>query len=262
MRTRSTTEDAIGFGRTGGSQSRSCPSSGRCGRGLHHQIAARAVHPVEHLDTRCIARFVQGLAPAFIHHDGADRNVRMAALGAFGTELPWRVDCADEIHAGVGVRRQRNGDFAGANFSVDQVGSSLIGAVCREGRPEVQVRSEGGGDSFHFGVVVEHFLAHLAAPAGLLVTAERQRGVEHVVAIDPDRAGADAAGQLVRGAAVAGPDAGGEAVDRVVGWRAIWSRSSSPKGRVYGFRRARTKPAARAAMASRAMLRGSGTLAS
>ena len=59
-------------------------------------------------------------------------------------------------------------------------------------------------------------MAHFAAPAGLFVAAEGQRGVEYVVAIDPNRTGAE----LGRGAVglrdVAGPDAGGEAVDRVV----------------------------------------------
>jgi aldehyde dehydrogenase (NAD+) len=38
-------------------------------------------------------------------------------------------------------------------------------------------------------------MAHLAAPAGLLVPAERQGRVEDVVAVDPDRAGLDLLGQ-------------------------------------------------------------------
>src|SRR6516165_98404 len=89
----------------------------------------------------------------------------------------------------------------------------------RSGRelPARSAWSQCGGDGFDFRVVVEHFLAHLAAPARLFVAAERQRGVEHVVAVDPHRAGADAAGELVGGTAVARPHTGGEAVDRVVG---------------------------------------------
>ena len=43
-------------------------------------------------------------------------------------------------------------------------------------------------------VVVEHLRTHLAAPARLLVAAERHRGVEHVVRVDPHRAGAEPGG--------------------------------------------------------------------
>src|SRR5215510_12031452 len=50
---------------------------------------------------------------------------------------------------------------------------------------------QGGGDRLHFGVVLQHELAHLAPPARLLVAAEGQRRVEHVVAVDPHRAGAN-----------------------------------------------------------------------
>src|SRR5450755_4636919 len=74
-----------------------------------------------------------------------------------------------------------------------------------------------GGDGLDLGVVVQHLVAHLTAPAGLLVAAERQRGVEHVVAVDPDRAGPELLGQGVRLGDVPGPDAGPEAVFAVVG---------------------------------------------
>ena len=67
------------------------------------------------------------------------------------------------------------------------------------------------------GVVVEDELTHLAAPAGFLVAAKRQRSVEHVVAIDPHRAGANALGELVGLGDFARPDACGEAVIRTVG---------------------------------------------
>ena len=55
-------------------------------------------------------------------------------------------------------------------------------------------RSANGLD---LGVLLEHFVAHFAAPAGLLVAAEGHSGVEHVVAVDPDRAGAQQAGQAM-----------------------------------------------------------------
>src|ERR1700761_1607040 len=86
--------------------------------------------------------------------------------------------------------------------------------VDRPGRATMLQRCCNGLD---FSVVVENFGAHFAAPAGLLVAAERQRGVEHVVAVDPHRSGANPAGQLVRHAAVGSPDACGEPVDCVVG---------------------------------------------
>src|SRR5450755_476114 len=49
--------------------------------------------------------------------------------------------------------------------------------------------SELDGDRLDLGVGLENLVAHLAAPAGLLVAAERQGGVEDVVAVDPHSAG-------------------------------------------------------------------------
>ena len=63
--------------------------------------------------------------------------------------------------------------------------------------PPVPAWSQCGGDRFDFGIIVKHFLAHLVAPARLFVAAERQRRVEHIVAVDPHGAGADAAGELM-----------------------------------------------------------------
>src|ERR1700733_13558608 len=84
-------------------------------------------------------------------------------------------------------------------------------------RRDVAVNLESGRHRFNLGVVVQHLLAHLASPAGLLVTAEGERCVEDVMAIDPHRAGAQPLGHLVRQAAVACPHASSEAIDRVVG---------------------------------------------
>ena len=68
-------------------------------------------------------------------------------------------------------------------------------------------------------VVVEHHLVVLAADARLLVAAERRvRGIG-VVAVGPDPARLDAAAEAVGAVHVAGPDAGAEAVERVVGDR-------------------------------------------
>src|SRR5438445_9396211 len=65
-------------------------------------------------------------------------------------------------------------------------------------------------------VVIEHHLVRLAADAGLLVAAKgRMRGIG-VIAVGPDPAGLDRAAEPVGAVAVAGPDTGAEAVERVV----------------------------------------------
>ncbi len=64
---------------------------------------------------------------------------------------------------------------------------------CVSGPPALAC-SEQRGDRLDLGVVVEDLVAHLASPAGLLVAAEWQRGVEDVVAVDPDGAGPDLLG--------------------------------------------------------------------
>ena len=45
--------------------------------------------------------------------------------------------------------------------------------------------AQGCYDGLRLEVVLEDVVAHLTAPAGLLVAAERDRGVEHVVRVDP-----------------------------------------------------------------------------
>src|SRR5580693_10038869 len=55
-----------------------------------------------------------------------------------------------------------------------------------------------GGDRLDLGIGLEDLVPHLPAPAGLLVSAERQGRVEHVVAVDPHRAGPQLLGQRVR----------------------------------------------------------------
>jgi hypothetical protein len=65
-------------------------------------------------------------------------------------------------------------------------------------------------------VVVEHHLVVLATDAALLVAAERRVRRVDVVAVGPDAAGLDAAAEPVGGVDVARPDAGAQAVERVV----------------------------------------------
>ncbi len=81
-----------------------------------------------------------------------------------------------------------------------------------------------------FGVVVEGGFAEFAADAGHLVTAEGGGGVEDVVAVDPDGAGAEFVGDLVGFGDVFGPDGGGEAVEALVA-RSTTS-SASENGRM------------------------------
>src|ERR1035437_2205858 len=78
--------------------------------------------------------------------------------------------------------------------------------------------SDRRADGLHFGVHFQSFVAHLAAPSGLLVSAEWQRRVEHVVAVDPHRPGAQFVRYAMSLADVAGPDTGGETVFAVVGF--------------------------------------------
>src|SRR5690606_34717448 len=66
-------------------------------------------------------------------------------------------------------------------------------------------------------VVIEHHLVRLAADAGLLVAAEGRMGRVGMVAVGPDAAGLDVAAEAIGAVPVAGPDAGAEAVERVVG---------------------------------------------
>src|SRR6267378_5045201 len=73
-----------------------------------------------------------------------------------------------------------------------------------------------GRHRLDFGVGLEGLVAHLAAPAGLLVPAERQGRVEDVVAVDPHGPGTELLRQGVGLGDVLGPDSGPETVAGVV----------------------------------------------
>ena len=53
--------------------------------------------------------------------------------------------------------------------------------------------------------------AGLAAEATQLISSERNARVEHLVAVDPDRTGLDAARHFMRGGKIAGPHAAAKA---------------------------------------------------
>src|SRR5690606_13754414 len=80
-------------------------------------------------------------------------------------------------------------------------------------------RRNGGIPSRGLEVCGEAVAATLAAVAGLLVAAEGARGVEAVEGVRPDDARAQLVGNGEDAAALLAPDAGGEAVGRVVGLR-------------------------------------------
>src|ERR1700733_14974789 len=75
---------------------------------------------------------------------------------------------------------------------------------------------QGAADRLDLGVILEDFVAHLAAPAGLFVSAERHRCVKNVVAIDPHGSGAELGGESMSFLDVAAPDSCGETVLRIV----------------------------------------------
>lgn len=102
--TRSTIEEAIGFGRTG-ERKANVPVVSSLERGLQYEIAARPMHPIEDLEAPMTDQIGQGHSPAPIDDDRADRSVKAAALGTFGANVPWRVDRADKIDASVGLLR-------------------------------------------------------------------------------------------------------------------------------------------------------------
>src|SRR5262245_34749887 len=83
-------------------------------------------------------------------------------------------------------------------------------------RGRTRRNSKGGRHRLDLRVVVEDELTHFTSPTRLLVAAEGQRGVEDIVAVDPDRSGTDPLGDLVRLGDVSAPYAGGEAVGRAV----------------------------------------------
>src|ERR1043165_894396 len=72
-------------------------------------------------------------------------------------------------------------------------------------------------DALDLRVHLKGVLAHLAPVARLLVAAEGRGRVHHVEGVDPDDAGLDLACEAVCARDVARPDAGGEAVDALVG---------------------------------------------
>jgi hypothetical protein len=61
----------------------------------------------------------------------------------------------------------------------------------RQRRSALTALRNRGADSLHFGLLLQHLVSRLAAPTRLFVFADGKRGVEHVVATDPDRTSAE-----------------------------------------------------------------------
>src|SRR5262249_10638350 len=64
---------------------------------------------------------------------------------------------------------------------------------------------------------LKHLVAHLAAPARLLISAKRHRRIENTVAIDPNRSGAKLGGDAMSLLDVAGPNGRRKSILCVVG---------------------------------------------
>src|SRR6266516_2593301 len=71
--------------------------------------------------------------------------------------------------------------------------------------------------ALHLGIKLERILTHFASVARLLETAKRRSGIKHIERIDPDYPGFDVPGESMGAHNIAGPDAGGQTIDRVVG---------------------------------------------
>ena len=125
----------------------------------------------------------------------------------------------DDGVAGVLARGQRGVGEEPALGVVDDVGVAGLGA--REGAADVELVGLADVDAGHRSLTLQVGLqavaAALAAVARLLVAAERAGRVELVERVGPHHAGAQLVGHPQDARALVGPDAGGQAVRRVVG---------------------------------------------
>src|SRR5271156_6783327 len=101
----------------------------------------------------------------------------------------------------------------------DGAGADFIPRLRREWMLEEPERLGAVADQHVLGVliVIEHHLVVFAADAGLLVTAEGGVRRIGVIAVGPDAAGLDSPPKAVGAVAVSRPDAGAEAIERIVG---------------------------------------------
>src|SRR5260370_23419255 len=88
----------------------------------------------------------------------------------------------------------------------------------RSGVPASPVESKLQSDRDGFGaeIAVQYRFAHFAPPTGMIVTTERQRRVEDVVAIGPDGSGLYLRRQQVCLTDVTSPDTSREPIDAVI----------------------------------------------
>src|SRR6266702_3521428 len=84
------------------------------------------------------------------------------------------------------------------------------------GSISVKTELQRNPNGFDLRIRLEGVLAHLAAEAALLVTAERSSAVEAIVGIDPHDSGLDRPRQAMRAPHVASPDSGNESVNRSI----------------------------------------------
>src|SRR5690606_22591075 len=99
--------------------------------------------------------------------------------------------------------------MAASRLVISAIGSPLV----EGGNPGVDVHP----DRLRLGVFAHRLEAHLAAVAGLAEAAEGRAGMDPLVAVDPDHAGVDAAGEAMGALKVPRPQPRAEPVAGVVG---------------------------------------------
>ena len=110
--TRSTTEDAIGFGRYGRSQGERADWLAGHPRHLNQQVASRSMHPIQDLDPRIGGEAFQGPLPPRIEFDLAFWSGWIATPGTDVSGCPVSSNLANKIDLGVQLIGQYGENFA------------------------------------------------------------------------------------------------------------------------------------------------------
>ncbi len=155
--------------------------------------------------------------------DGADGNVRQHGRPDPGNGR--RTEQRTHARAGTSFRRQHNAHAvrnlcsrvlrSGVSKTSSSIGSKVVKKTKAKGHADSDAwplfhvgecnKRAAGFANLHsdahclgLGVEIENVFAHFASPARLLVAAKRQSRVKNVVAVDPDRSGAQQCCRAVR----------------------------------------------------------------
>src|SRR5262249_46297131 len=94
-------------------------------RALQHEIAARKVQPIKHLDPLVLIEVGERWNPRLKHLDAAKRPVRPSLSRRLHARRPRRVDAADKYEASIGRRRRCHRDLGFAYFILANHGADL-----------------------------------------------------------------------------------------------------------------------------------------